>query len=67
MQSIDINKMNTEEKFIMMEQLWDSLSDENSIQLSPDWHLEVLEEREHKTNFIDIEESKKALESLLKK
>lgn len=66
MQNINIDKMNTQEKFMMMEQLWDSLSHEDSKQLTPNWHLEVLKDRENKTNFIDIEDSKKALESLLK-
>jgi hypothetical protein len=49
-----------------MEQIWSSLKDENIKELTPDWHLDILEDREHKRNFIDIEDSKKALKSLLK-
>ena len=58
--------MNIEEKFLVMEQIWSSLNNENIKELTPDWHLDILGNRENKTNFIDIEESKKALKSLLK-
>lgn len=67
---LNIEQLNTREKFIMMEQLWDSLSAENSVELSPNWHLEVLDNRESKildeSNFIDIESSKKLLKTLIK-
>ena len=49
-----------------MEQIWSSLKDENIKELTPNWHLDILKDRENKTDFIDIEDSKKALKSLLK-
>lgn len=63
---INIENMNIEEKFLAMEQIWSSLKDENIKELTPNWHLDILKDRENKRNFIDIEESKKALKSLLK-
>lgn len=64
--TLNIENMNIQEKFLAMEQIWSSLKDENIKELTPDWHLDILEDRENKTDFIDIEESKKALKSLLK-
>ena len=58
---INIENMNIEDKFLAMEQIWSSLKDENIKELTPDWHLDILEDREHKRNFIDIEELKKSL------
>ena len=43
-----------------MEQIWSSLNNENIKELTPNWHLDILKiYRENKTDFIDIEESKK--------
>ena len=64
--TLNIENMNIQDKFLAMEQIWSSLNNENIKELTPDWHLNILENRENKTNFIDIEESKKALKSLLK-
>ena len=64
--TLNIENMNIQDKFLAMEQIWSSLKDENIKELTPDWHLDILGNRENKTNFIDIEESKKALKSLLK-
>ncbi len=65
-----VEQLSTSEKFIMMEQLWDSLSTTNANELTPNWHLEVLKNRELKAsnsdNFIDIEDSKKLLKNLIK-
>ena len=72
MSILDIEALKTSEKFIIMEQLWDSISkDVNNKQLTPSWHLDILETREEKvvsnqSKFYDIEESKKKLEALLK-
>ena len=67
---LNIQQLNTKEKLIILEQLWDSLSAENSIELSPSWHLEILDSRESKVldedNFIDIESSKEYLKILIK-
>ncbi len=64
--TLNIENMNIEEKFLAMEQIWSSLKDENIKELTPNWHLDILEDREHKRNFIDIEDSKKSLKNLLK-
>ena len=39
---------------------------ENMKELTPNWHLDILKDRENKTDFIDIEESKNSLRNLLK-
>ena len=63
---INIENMNIEDKFLAMEQIWSSLKDENIKELTPNWHLNILKDRENKTDFIDIEEAKKSLRNLLK-
>ena len=64
--TLNIENMNIQDKFLAMEQIWSSLNNENIKELTPNWHLDILKDRENKTDFIDIEESKKALKSLLK-
>lgn len=49
-----------------MEQIWSSLNNENIKELTPNWHLDILKDRENKTDFIDIEEAKKSLRNILK-
>lgn len=66
MQTINIEALSTKQKFIALEEIWDSLKKDNAKELVPDWHLEVLEQREKKHDFIDLEESKKALQDMLK-
>ena len=44
--TLPLDKMSVEEKIQTMESLWDSLLHENSEIASPDWHGEVLAERE---------------------
>lgn len=63
---INIENMNIEEKFLVMEQIWSSLNYDDLENLTPNWHLDILKDRENKTDFIDIEESKKSLRNLLK-
>jgi len=44
--SIDeIKKLNPKEKIILMNEIWESFEDNNTIIESPIWHKEVLEER----------------------
>lgn len=64
--AINVETMNIQEKFLAMEELWDSLSRQNPKELTPKWHLDILQERENKTNFIDMKKSKEALRTLLK-
>jgi len=44
--TLPLDQMSVEEKIQTMENLWDSLLHENSEIASPDWHREVLAERE---------------------
>ncbi len=62
---INIENMNIEEKFLVMEQIWSSLNYDDLENLTPNWHLDILKDRENKTDFIDIEESKNSLKNLL--
>ena len=64
--TLNIENMNIEEKFLAMEQIWSSLKDENIKELTPNWHLDILKDRENKTDFIDFEEAKKSLRNILK-
>ena len=57
--TLNIENMNIQDKFLAMEQIWSSLNNENIKELTPNWHLDILKDRENKTDFIDIEESKK--------
>ncbi len=63
---INIENMNIEEKFLVMEQIWSSLNYDDLENLTPNWHLDILKDRENKSDFIDIEESKKSLRNILK-
>lgn len=44
--TLPLNQMSVEDKILTMESLWDSLLHENIEIASPDWHGEVLTERE---------------------
>ena len=64
--TLPLDKMSVEEKIQTMESLWDSLLHENSEIASPDWHREVLAEREAaieqgKTQFEDWETAKEKI------
>jgi putative addiction module component (TIGR02574 family) len=63
MNTIEIKKMSMIERLQAMEALWDSLMDEESEIESPQWHLDILEERKRKigngkAEFISLEELK---------
>ena len=63
MLTAEIKNMPTKEKIILMEEIWDTLSyDETKID-SPAWHKEVIDERKNliqngKTTFVSINELK---------
>ncbi len=64
MKAAEIQKLSVAERIRTMEALWDSLlTDESNVE-SPEWHGEVLREREKKlesgeVKFISLEELKK--------
>ena len=67
---IDYNEIPMQEKFIIMEELWENMSHkaENN-GFTPDWHLHVLANREDsiknsKSNFSDLELAKERLQKL---
>ena len=64
--SLEIQNMNIQEKFSVMEEIWNSLDNQDLKEFTPNWHLDILEKRENQTDFIDIEKSKKVLKKLLK-
>ncbi|MGR3317010.1 MAG: addiction module protein [Candidatus Anammoxibacter sp.] len=41
----EMKKMSIKDRIILMEELWDTLCDEEHEIKSPDWHKEVLDER----------------------
>jgi putative addiction module component (TIGR02574 family) len=62
--SIDeIRKLDTKERIILMNNIWESLQNEDTVYQSPSWHKEILDDRITKINnneakFISLEELK---------
>jgi hypothetical protein len=62
MSIINLENMKTSEKFIAMEEIWDDLSKNvNADEFTPDWHVDILDEREKKvfskeSSFLSLEE-----------
>lgn len=64
MNSLEITHMSVAEKLQTLEALWEALDDEDIV--SPDWHHEVLKEREGlldrgEATFVSLDELKKRL------
>jgi hypothetical protein len=64
--TIDLQEMTTPDKLRLMEALWQNLSTSPSEVASPEWHAEILSERDRLTDsgeeaFIDWETAKKQL------
>ncbi len=69
--TIDLQEMTTPDKLRLMEELWQNLSMTASEVASPEWHGEVLAERDRLINsgeetFIDWEIAKKRLREELR-
>ena len=61
-----IEKMNTKEKLHTMEQLWESLCADRDCLIAPEWHEDVLKERQTiidsgKANFYSLDELRNKL------
>ena len=62
--SIDeIKQLNSKEKIILMNEIWESFEDDNTVIESPNWHKEVLDERiskmkNNEAKYISLEELK---------
>ena len=64
--TVDLREMTTPDKLRLMEALWQNLSATSSAVVSPEWHGEVLAERDRliesgEESFIDWENAKKQL------
>ena len=70
--TIDLQEMTTPDKLRLMEELWQNLSINASEVASPEWHGEVLAERDRliesgEETFIDWETAKKRLRDELQR
>jgi hypothetical protein len=64
--TVNLQEMTTPDKLRLMEALWQNLSTTSSVVVSPEWHGEVLAERDRliesgEETFIDWENAKKQL------
>ena len=69
--ALPLDRMTAAEKLQLIEEIWDDLARVPESVPSPDWHGEVLRERERrvaegKTRFLDIPEAKQCVRDLLK-
>jgi len=70
---MDTKQLNITDKFILLEQLWDDMSQNvEDDRFTPNWHLEILnelevKERNNQLEFSNFEDSKIRLQSLLTK
>lgn len=69
--SLPLKEMSTSEKIATMEMIWEDLSKDPESVPSPDWHADVLKERElrvseGKSSFIDFSEVKKRIRKRVK-
>ncbi len=68
---ISLENMDLNEKFIVLEALWESMSkDATSKGFTPNWHLEVLQEREERVkkqeaSFVSLESLQNNIEKYL--
>ena len=67
MSILNLEAMSTSEKFMAMEELWEDISkDIDTDELTPQWHLDILDEREKRvqsgeTKFENFDDVKKEL------
>ena len=67
--SLPLNELTVAEKLQLMEALWEDLSRNSDALESPEWHRELLEEREHRiasgeARFQDWEQAKADISSI---
>ena len=68
---LNLKDMNINEKFIAMEELWEDMSKNiNTAELTPAWHIDILDELEKKEEngtlkFSSLQKSKERLNSLV--
>lgn len=59
---LPLKEMKTKEKIQAMEEIWNNLSQAESDIPSPDWHGEILVDRENQTNFTEWESAKQNIQ-----
>jgi hypothetical protein len=69
--SLPLDEMTVIEKLQMMEILWEDLSRNTDLIESPDWHRDVLDDRERRiatgeARFLDLEQAKADIRSRVK-
>lgn len=70
MSLLDFKNMDISEKFMLLEELWEDMSKNiEASNFSPNWHLDILAERENKVKankaeFYTLDEIKKEYKSL---
>ena len=71
MSVLNLNNMNINEKFIAIEELWEDISKNiNTAKLTPNWHIDILDELEKKEEngtlkFSSLQQSKERLNLLV--
>jgi len=71
--AFNLDQMEIDEKFLIMEQIWENLSANARVQgFTPKWHMDILADRERKVQdetatFQDISDLKKRLQKLANK
>ncbi|ABB45209.1 conserved hypothetical protein [Sulfurimonas denitrificans DSM 1251] len=69
--SLNYDQMPISEKFLMLEELWENMSNDATQKgFTPQWHLNILEQREQniqngKSTFSELEEAKSRLQKLV--
>ena len=69
--NMSIENLSTADKIMLMERLWEDLSRRPAEIVSPDWHGDILLQREvavreGRTNFVDWQSAKERLRDRLK-
>lgn len=57
MNTLAIDKLNTEEKILAMEQIWDDLCHHADVMQSPGWHKSILQSRMQIAESADVQYS----------
>jgi len=64
MEAIDLRSISFRERFILLQQVWESLQKEDDTpELSPQWHNEILKDRAlaNEEKFVRFDQAKKRL------
>jgi len=68
---LNFNEISIQDKFVILEELWESMSHDAAANgFTPQWHLDVLTQREQsiensQSSFSNLEDAKKRLQKLV--